>query len=84
MTKTILRPTEVTVELTGRGYGTAENATTIAAKALGLTVRGSRYYDADGLVFVDRAEATRVLRGFRWLVEHAGRWFVALPSGATV
>lgn len=85
MTITILRPSAVAVEVTGRGYGTRENAASIALKALGVTVRGSRYYDVTGqLVFVDRDEASRVLVGFRWLVQHANRWFVALPAKAVL
>jgi hypothetical protein len=83
MSITILRPSQVTVQITGRGYGTAENAATIAAKALGLVVRGSRYFTAAGKrVFLNRDELSRVLRGYRWLVQHSGRWFLALPAGA--
>jgi hypothetical protein len=83
MSITILRPRHVTVEITGRGYGTAENAATIAGKALGLVVRGSRYYAKDGTrAFMNRDELTRILRGYRWLVRHGDRWFVALPAKA--
>jgi hypothetical protein len=83
MSITILRPSQVTVEITGRGYGTAENAATIAAKALGLVVRGSRYFAHDGTrAFINRDELTRILRGYRWLVRHGDRWFVALPAKA--
>lgn len=85
MTITILRPFAVLVTLVGRGFGSVLDAATRAAKGLGLVVRGSRYFDANGaLVFVNRDEAYRVLVGYRWLVRNAGRWFVALPENATV
>jgi hypothetical protein len=85
MSITILRPSAVTVEITGRGYGTAENAATIAAKLAGWKVRGSRYYGPDGSLYaVNRAEAALILRGYRWVIQHAGRWFVAVPGDAQV
>lgn len=82
MSVTILSTVPAVVEVEGRGYGTAENAASAAAKAAGYTVRGSKYFDETGAPtgVLGRSELALVFRGYRWIVEHEGRWFVSVPA----